>query len=246
MPAMPKKAAALIIGNELLSGKIQEQNLAFLGKELYRLGVRLTRAVVVLDDVDTIADELNLLRGQFDYVFTSGGVGPTHDDMTLQAIAKAFGRPLARAEAIETLIRGYHGDKVTEAHLRMADLPQGARLLSSDAMPWPTITVDNVFVFPGVPEIFRLKFDALRSHLSGGAPFYSRAVYTRCDEGTIAGLLSRLEQRFEGVSVGSYPTFRDTDYRTKVTFDGQHPETLTDIVRAFTAAIAPGLIVRIE
>ena len=246
MAPMPKQAAALIIGNELLSGKIQEQNLAFLGKELYQLGIRLSRAVMCLDDVDTIAQELNLLRTTHDYVFTSGGVGPTHDDMTLVAVAKAFGRPLVRSEEIASLIRGYHRDNLTEAHLRMADVPEGAQLISNEAVRWPTVTVDNVFVCPGVPEIFQRKFAALREHLAGGSPFYSRAVYTRCDEGQIASLLQQLEADFEGVAVGSYPTFSEPDYRTKITFDGRDAGRLQAIVEAFTSQIAPQDVVRIE
>lgn len=243
---MPKQAAALIIGNELLSGKIQERNLAFLGEELYRLGIRLSRAVLCLDDVDTIAEELNALRHRFDYVFTSGGVGPTHDDMTLPAVAKAFGRPLVRSPELAELIRGHRAD-VTEAHLRMADVPEGARLIANADIRWPTVTVDNVFVCPGVPEIFRMKFAAVREHLEQGAvPFHSLAVYTLCDEGHIAALLERLEHSAAGVQVGSYPTFRSTDYQTKVTFDGHDLEQLRAIVAAFTAEIAPEQIVRIE
>ena len=243
---MPKQAAALIIGNELLSGKIQERNLAFLGKELFSLGIRLSKAVMCLDDVPTIAQELNLLRERFDYVFTSGGVGPTHDDMTLPAVAQAFGRPLVRAPELAALIRGYHGDKVTEAHLRMADVPEGARLISGEEVRWPTVTVDNVFVFPGVPEIFRMKFAVLREHLSGGRAFHSRAVFTLCDEGLIADLLAELEQRFGGVAVGSYPTFHDSDYRTKVTFDGHDPAQLDQAVNALTAALQAADVVRVE
>jgi len=247
MSGMPKQAAALIIGNELLSGKIQELNLAFLGKELYRLGIRLSRAVVCLDDVDTIAQELNGLRSQFDYVFTSGGIGPTHDDMTVAAVAQAFGRSLVRSEPLAALIRGQHPGDVTEAHLRMADVPEGAQLISNHEVRWPTINVENVFVCPGVPEIFRMKFPAIRAHLAvSDTPFYSRAVYTLCDEGHIAGLLEQLENGHAGVAIGSYPTFRDSDYRTKITFDGHDPQQLKAALDAFVAAVAAEHVVRVE
>ena len=243
---MGKTAAALIIGNELLSGKIQEQNLAFLGKELFNLGVRLRRVVMCLDDVDTIAKDLKQLRATHDYVFTSGGVGPTHDDMTLPAVAKAFDRRLIRAEEIASLIRGYHGDRTTEAHLRMADVPEGAELISNEHVRWPTVAIENVFVFPGVPEIFRMKFAVLRERLSGGQRYFSRASYTLCDEGQIANLLAELESGSSGVSVGSYPTFSQADYRTKVTFDGTDLDACTEVQRAFEAAIPSGTLVRSE
>jgi len=243
---MGKTAAALIIGNELLSGKIQEQNLAFLGKELFNLGVRLSRVVMCLDDVDAIASDLKLLRENHDYVFTSGGVGPTHDDVTLPAIAKAFGRELVREEEIARLIRGHHGDRTTEAHLRMADVPEGAELLSNQQVRWPTVVIENVFVFPGVPEIFRMKFAVLRERLSGGQRFFSRASYTLCDEGQIATLLEKLEGDSTGISIGSYPTFGQSDYRTKVTFDGTDLEECVALQKIFEAAIPAGTLVRSE
>lgn len=243
---MSKTAAALIIGNELLSGKIQEQNLAFLGKELYRLGIRLQRVVMCLDDVDTIASDLNALRRSHDYVFTSGGVGPTHDDMTLPAVARAFGVPLVRVPEIERLIREYHGERANEAHLRMAEAPQGSVFISTEQVRWPTICIENVLIFPGVPEIFRAKFAAVRSHLSGGARFYSHAVYTHCDEGAIADRLAALEASFADVSIGSYPTFRDPSYRTKVTFDGRDPEQIRRAADAFCNELEPNQIEKRE
>lgn len=243
---MGKTAAALIIGNELLSGKIQEKNLAFLGKELFNLGIRMSRVVMCLDDVDTIASDLNALRAAHDYVFTSGGVGPTHDDMTLPAVAHAFGRKLVRAEEIASLIRGYHGERTTEAHLRMADVPEGAELISNEHVRWPTVAIENVFIFPGVPEIFRMKFAVLRERLSGGQRYYSRASYTLCDEGQIAPLLADLERNAVGVSIGSYPTFSQTDYRTKVTFDGADLEACMRVQSDFEAAISREMLVRSE
>ena len=217
---MARTAAALIIGNEILTGKIQESNLAYLGQELFKLGIALQRAVVCRDDVDVIVRDLNALRATHDYVFTSGGVGPTHDDVTLPAVAKAFGRGLQRAAAIEALIRAYHGERVTAEHLRMADVPEGARLIANDDVPWPTIAVENVYVFPGVPEIFRLKFPVLRAQLGEGTGFVSRAVLTMCDEGEIASNLAQVAERYPDLFVGSYPRFRDPLYRLKVTVDG--------------------------
>src|SRR5262245_46798392 len=152
---MARTAAALIIGNEILTGKIREENLSFLGAELFGMGIALRRVIVCPDDVEIIASDLNLFRTTQDLVFMSGVVGPTHDDVTLPAVALAFDRPLARSSLIEGLIRGYWGERTTEEHLRMADVPEGANLLYNPDMPWPVITVENVFVLPGVPEIFK-------------------------------------------------------------------------------------------
>jgi molybdopterin-biosynthesis enzyme MoeA-like protein len=244
--AMARTAAALLIGNEILTGKIQEANLAYLGQELFKLGIALERAIVCRDDVEVIVSDLNALRATHDYVFTSGGVGPTHDDVTLPAIAQAFGRKLERAAAIEALIRAYHGERVTAEHLRMADVPEGARLIASDDVPWPTIAVDNVYVFPGVPEIFRLKFPVLRAQLHEGTGFVSRAVLTMCDEGEIALQLAEVARLYPELFVGSYPRLRDPNYRLKVTVDGADEARVARALSEIVAFLPPDKIVRVE
>jgi len=241
-----RTAAALIIGNELLTGKIQEGNLAFLGQELFRLGISMRRVVMCSDDVDIIAADLNALRAAHDIVFTSGGVGPTHDDVTLIAVARAFGRELTRAESIERLIRDYHGPRTTEDHLRMADVPQGARLIASDQVRWPTVVVDNVYVFPGVPEIFRMKFPVVREELAQGGRFYSRAVFTRCDEGGIAASLAAVAARYPDTFVGSYPRFRDPEYSLKLTVDGADEALVSRAMEEILAFLPLDKIVRVE
>jgi molybdopterin-biosynthesis enzyme MoeA-like protein len=243
---MPRTAAALIIGNEILTGKIQESNLGYLGQELFKLGIVLARAVVCRDDVDVIVSDLNTLRANHDMVFTSGGVGPTHDDVTLPAVAKAFGRGLVRAPEIERLIRDYHGASVTPDHLRMADVPEGARLIANAEVPWPTVAIDNVYIFPGVPEIFRMKFPVLRAHLNQGARFYSRAVFTQCDEGEIAAGLTRVANRYADLFIGSYPRFRGQDYRLKVTVDGSDEARVARALDELVAQLPGDKIVRIE
>jgi molybdopterin-biosynthesis enzyme MoeA-like protein len=243
---MPRTAAALIIGNEILTGKIQESNLGYLGQELFKLGIVLARAVVCRDDIDVIVADLNVLRAAHDIVFTSGGVGPTHDDVTLPAVAKAFARKLVRAPEIERLIRDYHGAKVTGDHLRMADIPEGARLIASDDVPWPTVAIDNIYIFPGVPEIFRMKFPVLRPHLNQGTRFYSRAVFTQCDEGEIAAGLTLVANRHPDLFIGSYPRFRGQDYRLKVTVDGSDEARVARALDELIAQLPSDKIVRIE
>jgi len=241
-----RTAAALIIGNELLTGKIQEGNLAFLGQELFKLGIALRRVVMCTDDVDVIVRDLDALRSAHDFVFTSGGVGPTHDDVTLIAVAKAFGRTLTRAEPFERLIRDYHGARATPDHLRMADVPEGARLLATEQVRWPTIVVENVYVFPGVPEIFRMKFPVVRDELAHGARFFSRAVFTRCDEGEIAAPLAAVAARYPETFVGSYPRFRDPDHSLKLTVDGADEQLVARALDEIIAFLPADKIVRVE
>src|SRR5437868_15352976 len=167
-PANPT-AAILLIGNEILSGKVEEENARFLTRELRALGVALRRIEVVPDVTDEIAASVRALADRFDFVFTSGGVGPTHDDVTLHAVAEAFGMKVHRHPDLEALLRAGYGDRLHERDLRMADIPTGARLeygpggRHADARaPWPVIVVRNVWILPGVPTIFRRKFEAVR------------------------------------------------------------------------------------
>lgn len=243
---MARTAAALIIGNEILTGKVREANVQRLAHELFRMGIALRRVIVCPDDVEVIAADLRALREAHDLVFTSGGVGPTHDDLTLPAVARAFDRALARSPVIEGLIRGYWGERVTDGHLRMADVPEGAELLSTSDVPWPVICVENVFVLPGVPEIFEVKLLMLRERIGSDVPFVSRALYTMCDEGEIAALLESIARAHPGVEIGSYPRWRDPSYRVKLTFDGRDPAAVDAALEACRAALAPDLVVRVE
>lgn len=242
---MPKTAAALIIGNEILTGKIQEENVAFLARELFALGVSLRRVIVCPDEMDVIVETLNQLRADHDFVITSGGVGPTHDDITIDAVAQAFGRALVRSAEVEALIRQYHGDRVTAGHLRMANMPEGAQLVRHAKIPWPTIHMGNVYVLPGIPEIFRHKFEAIRPQLGGDGPFVSRAVYTLCDEGEVAALLQQLCVQHPGVTIGSYPRWRDPEYRVKITFDGRDESAVQAATDAFLEKLEPEKLVRV-
>lgn len=242
---MPKTAAALIIGNEILSGKITDTNTAFLAKGLFSLGIELRRVVVCGDDVAVIKQELNDLRSAHDLVFTSGGVGPTHDDVTIEGVAAAFGRSVVRSPAVEHVIRDYYGARATEAHFRMANMPAGAEMIRSAEAPWPTVVIENVYVLPGVPEIFELKFNDLRKRFDEGRQFHSRAVYTRAGEGEIAALLERIASRHPQVMVGSYVTWQAADYRTKITFDGLDPVDIDRAANLLVEELDPTLLVRL-
>ena len=243
---MPRTAAALIIGNEILSGKIADTNTTFLARGLFELGIELRRVVVCPDEIDTISRELTDLRAAHDLVFTSGGVGPTHDDVTIEGVAASFNRPVVQSEAVAKMIRHYYGDRVNEAHLRMANMPEGAEMIRSSTAPWPTVVIENVFVLPGVPEIFELKFTDLRKRLDQGQEFHSQAVFTLSGEGEIASLLERIAKAFPGVMVGSYVKWKAEDYRTKVTFDGNDLGAVTKAADMLIEALPSELFVRRE
>ncbi|MFN9813758.1 MAG: competence/damage-inducible protein A [Deltaproteobacteria bacterium] len=241
---MVRRAAALVIGNEILTGKVVEANLPVLARTLFELGVRFERVVVCRDELETIARELDALRSTHDVVFTSGGVGPTHDDVTIPAVARAFGVELRRDEELARRIREHFGERTTEGHLRMAEVPAGAKLLTNARVQWPVLAVGNVYVLPGVPEIFARKLDVVREHLGGGAPYVSAAIYTRCDEGVIAALLARVEIE-HGVAVGSYPRFDDSDHTVKITLDGSDIDVVERALEACLSGLEPGLVVRV-
>jgi molybdenum cofactor synthesis domain-containing protein len=245
-PLVASTAAALIIGNELLSGKVQEENLIALARMLRGLGVELSRAVIVSDDVRSIAEDLRALRARADVVFTSGGVGPTHDDVTIEAVALAFEVEVVTDPTLESLIRTRYGAACTQAHLQMARVPRGARLVSVADVQWPTTLVGNVFVLPGVPEIFRMKLDAVRAHLVGRVPFVSRAVFLKSDEAGIKLLLDQVVAKHPDVDVGSYPKWFEPAYSTKVTFDSRDAAAVERAVGDFVASLSPSDVVRIQ
>jgi molybdenum cofactor synthesis domain-containing protein len=216
-------AALLVIGNEILSGKVTDENAPYLARELRSLGVTVERIEVVPDVERDIAATVRDLAARFDLVFTSGGVGPTHDDVTLPAVAAAFGMPLQRHPELERLLREGFGPRLHERDLRMADIPSGARLEHGPAGPgaiWPVVVVRNVWILPGVPSILRRKFEAVRE-LFRSAPIHARAVYSRDGEGSIAGLLDAVVAAFPTVEIGSYPHLDALDYRVKITLDGR-------------------------
>jgi molybdenum cofactor synthesis domain-containing protein len=214
-------AAILIVGNEILSGKVADENAAYLIGELRALGVSLRRIEVVPDEVDDIAAAVRALSARFDIVFTSGGVGPTHDDVTLAAIARAFGVPVVRHPELESLLRDRSRDRLFERDLRMADVPAGARLEhGTTGGTWPVVVMNNVWILPGVPSIFRRKFDAVRERFRA-SPIYARAVYSRAEEGAIAGTLDEAVAAFPDVELGSYPHLDALDHRVKITLDGR-------------------------
>jgi molybdenum cofactor synthesis domain-containing protein len=239
-------AAALVIGDEILSGKVHEANIPVLARALRELGVLLQRVVVVMDDVETIAREVRELSRAHDWLFTSGGVGPTHDDVTVEAVAKAFGVTVVSSPIMESMLRAHYQRRCTEGHLRMALVPDGASLEVTTSVTWPTIRLGNTWLLPGIPEVFRMKLPVALAHVRGGPAFVSRAVYVKMDEGELKPLLDGAVASFADVAIGSYPAWRDSTYGTKLTFDGRDVARVVAARDAFIASLPPGEPQRVE
>jgi molybdenum cofactor synthesis domain-containing protein len=204
-------AAILVIGNEILSGRTQDANVKFLATGLNEAGVRLKEVRVVPDDEVEIIEAVHALRKKYDYLFTTGGIGPTHDDITAATMAKAFGvRLLRHPEAVERIRVQCEraGIELNEARLRMANIPEGAELVENTVSGAPGFRMENVYVLAGVPMIVEAMFASLRHELTGGAPVMSRALSVRLGEGTIAPLLTEVQDRYGDVDIGSYPSYR--------------------------------------
>lgn len=236
----PKTAAALVIGNELLSGKVEDANIAVLARTLRGLGVELRRVVLVLDDVETIVREVRELAAAHDWLFTSGGVGPTHDDVTIDAVAAAFATDVVEDPSLAAMIRAHYGDRCTEGHVRMARVPRGATLEIGESLRWPAVRLRNVWLLPGVPEIFRMKLELVTRALAGGRAFVTRALFVQLDEGELKPLLDEVVAQFADIDVGSYPKWQDPTYKTKITFDGRDEARVLAAASAFRTLLPAG------
>ncbi len=213
-------AAILVIGNEVLSGKVEEQNARFLIGELRELGVALQCILTIPDEPETIAAAVTDLCSRFSYVFTSGGVGPTHDDVTIKSIANAFGKSIVRHPELENLLLQYFGEEIDETRLSMADVPDDSELIYGENLKFPVLACANVFIFPGVPEQFRKKFSAIRERFRV-QPFHLRVIYTLEDEFDITERLTRIAAAHPMVAIGSYPNFATPEFRVKLTLESK-------------------------
>jgi molybdenum cofactor synthesis domain-containing protein len=217
---MSKTSGIIVIGNEILSGKTRDENSPYLVRELRDLGVDVRKICVVPDELRLISHEVKDFSKSYDYVFTTGGVGPTHDDLTMNGIAAAFGVRIQRNSELESNIRNFYAPELIDGNLRMADVPEGARLLGGQGLWFPVIAVENVYIFPGVPEILRKKFDRIKETFRD-APFYLREIYLKADEGQIAATLHEVLAEFPNLLLGSYPYFDNRDYSIKLTLESK-------------------------
>jgi molybdenum cofactor synthesis domain-containing protein len=242
---MSKTAGIVIIGNEVLSGKTQDINSHFFCTELRRLGVEVKKISTIQDEIELIGEEVASFSGCYDHVFTSGGVGPTHDDVTIEGIAHGFGLKVVRHPDIERRMRQRLGNQVNEARLRMANVPDGAKLLATEALFAPIINIRNVYIFPGIPSILQERFHAIKE-MFRDAPYYLKNVYVRYGEGMIAEMLNNLLVKYPRLMLGSYPVLNVAEYKVKVTLESKDVSYLDQALQAFIASLPNDAVHRID
>lgn len=231
-------AAMLIIGDEILSGRTRDANLHWLAARLGEQGIAMREVRIVPDIEAEIVDALNALRHRYRYVFTTGGIGPTHDDITAHCVAAAFGVPLERNEEAVRLIAERAGkENLNEARLRMANVPAGGVLIPNSLGGAPGFRIGNVYVMAGVPSIMQVMFEAIGPTLDGGIPMLSRTVHCDLPEGTIAGNLGRIQEDFADVGIGSYPYFRRDRAGVNIVLRCPDRARLEECAQAVTAMI---------
>lgn len=239
-PARIYTAALVVIGDEILSGRTHDKNIAQIASWLGVQGIRLREVRVVADDTDAIVEAVNTLRIRNDYLFTTGGIGPTHDDITVDAIAQALNVPVVVHPQARAILEDYYtakGSDLTDARLRMARVPEGADLIPNRYSGAPGIQWGNIYIMAGVPMITAGMLDALTGSLEGGAPVLSTTLGCWVGESEVAQLLGDTEKAFEGVQIGSYPFFRDGQTGANFVIRSTDADTLAACAAQLTQAL---------
>jgi molybdenum cofactor synthesis domain-containing protein len=237
--------ALVVVGNEILSGKIQDSNAYFAARELRAAGVALERIAVVPDELEAIAVEVRGCAARFDFVLTSGGVGPTHDDLTMEGVARAFGRSLVLNQELAALINEHSSGRPNPARLKMAEIPDGAILNHASDLWFPTVQLENVYVLPGVPQLFEPKLRMIAARFRSD-PFFMRIIYTSATESAIAPYLNECLARYPELMLGSYPKFDDADYRVKLTLESKDRDYLERAFDFLVGLLPPEALLRTE
>lgn len=235
-------AGLVVIGDEILSGRTQDRNVAQVGTWLNLQGIRLAEVRVVPDELARIVEAVNALRGPYDYLFTTGGIGPTHDDITVDAIAEALGVKVVVHPKARAVLEAYYASRggVTEARLRMARVPEGAELIENRMSGAPGIRHGNIFILAGVPHIATLMLEALSGQLEGGQPLLSRTIGCWAPESEVADLLGQTERAHDGCQIGSYPFFKEgrvgANFVIRSTDEGAIEACASDLIGRLEAA----------
>jgi FAD synthetase len=239
-----RTAGIIIIGNEILSGKVQDSNSFFLASGLRALGVSVMRISVIPDDVDAIGREAAWFAERFDYVFTSGGVGPTHDDVTMEGIAKGFGVRLTRHPALEARFRLRYGDSPNAAVLKMAEVPEGTEIIDLGNTRFPLVSFRNIFIFPGIPRYLREKFSLIKERFRC-SPLLLKKFFLNAEETEIAETLNTIVRDNADVAFGSYPVLENPEYRIVVTLESRSEDSLQRAGEDFLRRIPTEAVVKI-
>ncbi|MDG2332759.1 MAG: molybdopterin-binding protein [Myxococcota bacterium] len=238
-------AGLLIIGNEILSGKIVDTNSPFLASQLRELGVDLERILVIPDIVEIIAEETRRFSANYDYVFTSGGIGPTHDDVTMESIAKAFGQAMRLDEQMCARIERAQKEPLNDAMRKMALMPEGANVIDVSDLWFPVVVVENVHILPGIPQLFEKKFLSIRDRFAG-VPIHLTRVFVTRHESDIAEDLNDLLREFSELMLGSYPKIGEPDYRVMLTLESRDSDYLQRATDSLRKRLASEIIFRVE
>ena len=241
----PTTAGIIIIGNEILSGKVHDVNSHYLSCELRGLGVDVRRISVIPDDIEIIGREACDLSGKFDYVFTSGGVGPTHDDVTMEGIAKGFNVRLVEHPEIRKLLLSKYSGPANRALLKMTLVPEGSRIDFNENSRFPVVSFKNIYIFPGIPDYIKNKFSLIKERFRTSA-FYLKKVYLNCHESDIAETLNNVVERNRDVTFGSYPVLGDPEYRVMITAEAKADSPLIKALDELLREIPGDLVVRVE
>lgn len=234
----------VVVGNEILSGKIHDTNSYFAARELRNIGVALKRIVVVPDELQPIADGVSDCARKFEFVITSGGVGPTHDDITMEAVALAFGRRLVVHPELERMIRSHFTERLATG-MKMAEVPEGAVLNAAGDLRFPTVQLENVYILPGIPQIFETKLLALLGRFATD-PYYIRTIYTSAGEGTIAEFLNTCLRSYPALLLGSYPRIGHPEYRVKLTLESKDREYVDRAFEHLIELLPRDIVVKVE
>ena len=213
-------AGILIIGNEILSGKVTDTNSPYLCRELRALGVDVERMLTIPDEIEVIARDVRDLSASFDFVLTSGGIGPTHDDLTMDGVALAFERKIELNQSIADRIQRAQGKPPNESQLKMAKIPEGAQLIDAGDLWFPVIIVENVYIFPGIPELLRKKFESIRQRFRG-VPVLLKRVFVKRMESDIANSLHELLGEYPELMLGSYPRIGEEAFHVILTLESR-------------------------
>ncbi|MBI5497476.1 MAG: competence/damage-inducible protein A [Deltaproteobacteria bacterium] len=238
-------ASCVVVGNEILSGKTRDSNAHHLARFLRTRGVDLQRIQVIPDVVELIGSVVAEESARSSVVFTSGGVGPTHDDVTYKGVARAFDLPVRRHHALAARMEDFYGPRLTAVRLRMADLPHPCELVHTDGMWVPVVLVRNVYVLPGIPSLFQSMLESLAPRLQG-TPIRLQSIYTQQGESELAEHLEATLAAHAGVEIGSYPRMNDPDHRVRVTLESRDADLVTRATDWLLARLDPAKLVRVE
>ncbi|MBL7049605.1 MAG: competence/damage-inducible protein A [Nitrospira sp.] len=238
-------AGIIIIGNEILSGKVKDDNSYYLACELRKLGVDVRKISIIPDEIELIGSEVSEFSSQYNYVFTSGGVGPTHDDVTMAGIAMGFGVKLVESDEIREMLHSRFRYEVNNAVMKMALVPEGSTIEFREDLRFPVVSYRNIYIFPGIPEFLRNKFQFIKEKFRGEA-FFLKRLYLNSHESLIADILSSIVRDNLSVMFGSYPIMDNPDYRIIITAESKTEEDLKNAVAQLITELPEGILVKAE